>query len=210
MKFKDIEPGVAYAYRETRYGSPEKIMFLAAPDNGISLYAQAGSFAKPGDPAFTPSRASKPDSGRSDVWARRQKHGYPAVRKYNYGGDQPDLTTVTWDDFQKATVATAHDEDRNIRFFVVTRLAEVLGPWDEVIAAEEQRRKEAVAAREKAEAVEQEKHNRASEVVATLHAAGIKGVARRIDGYALTIELAEAEKLAVLLDSRLPVEAEEW
>ena len=168
MKFKDIKPGVAYAYRDRTYGSPEKIMFLAGAE-GIRLYATAPFRAKPDDPAFTVSRESKPDSGRSDVWARRQAYGYPAVRGSRYGGDAPDLTAVTWDDFRKATVATCHDEDAAC-FSSSPGSPPCSARWDEVITAEDARAQEARAAKEEAVAADLDKQERASKVVDTLAA----------------------------------------
>ena len=208
MKFKDIKPGVIYAYRDSKYGTPEKIMFLAGVE-GIRLYAEAPFRAGPEVPAFTASRLDKPESGRSDVWATQSKHGYPAVRRSSWSKeDEPDLTAVTWDDFRQATVGTRYDNDRNIEFTVATRLAAVLGPWDEVMAAEDEKRKAEKAASEKAEAARLDKKTRAAKVSSILQDAGIKAIARSADGYALTIELNEAEKLAGLLGSLLKVDEE--
>ena len=204
MKLKDIKPGVAYAYQDSKSRQAGKIIFLAVPGESIRLYRETAWRAGSDKHAFTRSRETRPQSGQSDVWTRQAVHGYPAVQIHLAYGEQPepDLTAVTWDDFLAVTVATTEDKARGIKFILVTRLACVLGPWDEVMAAEAQRKQAEQADRDKRETERRDRKRRAAMVVATLEKLGIDSFFERGDSnrYAVSMELDAAEKLAELIN----------
>jgi hypothetical protein len=198
MRKQDIKPGVVYAYqRDHSYcGRPLPVVFLNTPA-GSELYSE--SSVRPlsrsrGMPAFYRAHAqAKPHavSFGSDV-------GYPAVRfRWDATGHISELLSVTLADFEAAVERTQGDRE----FTVITSLAAIVGPWDEVKAAyDERKRANDEQKRADAEAADASR-TRAMDVMRALRAYGVE--VSRLPAYgavkSVSLSLEEAEKLVAVL-----------
>lgn len=196
MKAKDIKPGEVYAYRPSKYGRIIPVVLLAPADKD-NLYVSQPTRRKSGDPWYPKApRATKPSrgSGYSDP-----SYGYPAVMPLTEKGDLAVLRGVTLADFEAAT--QREDHERGITFMLLDNVAHIVGPYEEIIAAEAEARAAEMAERQAKSDREAEVRARALDLIVALNAHGVK--AGRADtaggGTVLTLRLGEVDKLLALL-----------
>jgi hypothetical protein len=198
MRKDQIRPGVVYAYQGAKHRPVTPIVFLVSPADGI-LYERR-SIRDHGSPEPRYARAAdgaKPVSGRGSLLARTV--GYP-VATLGTNGDPKDLPKATLAGFEAATGVSRGE----FAYHLETRLASIIGLWDEVTAAEaeKQARRDKMAA--DLDAAEKASQSRAASIVAALAQAGPGFKAEPDQRYGvvnyLRISLDEAEKLAALLN----------
>ena len=188
MRKQDIKPGVVYAYREGRLTSdwrePSPCVFLAAPADG-QLYATSRSRGTDGAPYFKAAL-----KGAKASWP----NGYPVVM-IAHTDHIPDAVSVTLADFETATSAKAPGG----RYSIVSNLAYIVGPYDEVIADRKIRWEAGRLENERQREIEQARRRRGTAVIAALAAAGVRVDRLPMYDEDIVIPLAEAEKLIALL-----------
>lgn len=195
MKAKDIKPGTVYAYRRSKYSTPQPIVFLA-PVDAEHVYVTADRFRPKDAPAYRKAHGrAKP--GRGSGYAS-PSYGYPAVVAY---GDvsQVDLTAVTLADFETST--SGYDAARGISFMLVTNLGQIVGDYEEAVAAAEREKREREEAYEAEKRAHREANERAAALVAALGEHGVQ--ARPDDSYfpnTLVLSFGEVDKLLALLN----------
>jgi hypothetical protein len=195
MRKQDIKPGVLYAWKRGRseFDEPHPIVFLNTPADG-ELYAKTSHHRPPGTPAFIRAREGATPhrvSFGSDV-------GYPAVRFHRDAeGNPSSLLAITLDDF----TATAGGIQAGREFVLITSLAAIAGPWDEVKAARDAQKRADAERRDRERTEADASRTRAIDVLTALQAYGIE--ASRIAAYgkvdSVSLPLAEAEKLIAVL-----------
>jgi hypothetical protein len=195
MKKNEIKPGVIYAYRRGRsiYDSPEPVVFLTAPADGI-LYQQASDFRGPKAAKYVRAReGSKPQAGGG---FNGRPIGYAAVRaSWNSNTNPLDLLKPALAEFKTTTEGRAAE---GVYFTLVTSLTHIIGLYDEVMTetraredAERQQRQREQAEREAVQA-------RADSVQAEMGRLGVKSSFTR--GY-INLTVDAAENLLTLLSS---------
>jgi len=194
MKAKDIKPGVVYAYQRSKYSSPQPVVFLTsvAPEH---LYRTTSRYRSADSPAFQKANSqAKPKlgTGYSDATV-----GYPAVIPYG-GAGREILTEVTLDEFKAATGDVDHLRD--IEFRLVTSLGHIIGPYEEVVAAQAEKRAAEEAAWQAKRDQETASHDRAVDLITALAAHGVKaGWGDTAGRTVLTLSLDEMDKLLAML-----------
>jgi hypothetical protein len=198
MRKQDIKPGVVYAYQQSRaYGAPEPIVFLTAPADGPLYIRRSRHDHGDGKPRYV--RAAEYDkvsTGRGSLLARTV--GYPVAHLDSSDRKPDDLLNATLAGFE-ATTGTSEDE---FVYRLETRLACIIGPWNEVGAQHEAQKRAERERRERQQQAEQVSRNRAAAVAGVLSSAGIVAESAHRHGAVTHIRLSldEAEKLARLLN----------
>ncbi|MFF4417061.1 hypothetical protein ACFYY8_31460 [Streptosporangium sp. NPDC001559] len=193
MKAKDIKPGVVYGFQRGRgeYATIQA-MALLAPADADHLYQTASYHRRPGAPAFTKAmRSSKPKKGRG--W-NEASVGYPAVF-----GPADALEGFTLERFEAAT-SPYPDSESGVEFRVLTSLTAIVGPYEEAMAAHQQRLDAANEERDREQRRQAAAQQRAKKLVEALGQVGV--VADTDSSYnptGLTVSLDEADKLLALL-----------
>ena len=209
MRKNQIKPGVIYAYQRNRDGSdrPTPIVFLTAPADGI-LYREANPTTVSAGGSHTPAPRTRANQIAAGTGYGSRSTGYPAVMvDYNAVVILDDLLKLTLDDFEKTT--SNHGTGiEGARFTVVTSLATITGPYDEVMAAYNERRDADRQQREQDQArTAGHLTIRAVSLNERLARFGVgNSVERASSGY-LKITLDEAEKLLTLLEGSRATEA---
>jgi hypothetical protein len=196
MKAKDIKPGVVYGYRRGKYGTVTPIVFLAPVDKD-HLYATASHHRKAGTPAYVKAGPnSKP--GHSTLFSG-PTIGYPAITG-EYAATADNVPAKTLADFEAATSHYIGEE--GWRFQVITSLTGVIGPYEDVRAAEAAQREADRAQRAADEKRRQAGSEHAATLVKKFAAAGVV-VAADNDWQpsGLVIDFDNADKLITLLSS---------
>ena len=144
MKRADIKPGEVYAYQESKYHTPDEIMFLAPLDND-HLY-QTNRGRKRGDPYYTlVTHATRPSNN------------------YFYGSTGYLVaigSNVLKATLEEAITGKAEGEPTGYRYSVLIQTTRVIGLHQEVMAkrkAREQAAQEASQARAAANQAQSEK-----------------------------------------------------
>jgi len=192
VRKQDIKPGVVYAYQRSTYSDPSPVVFLS-----LDLYSDRRRGAV--GPRFSPARVGdKPHSGMYGSGST----GYLIAEVR--GGWRKDTERADAAERMKSLTladALASEEaspDDLIGFDVLPRLTPIIGPWDEVITAKRDADERARQARDKERAERLARDDRATEVLRTLKAAGVR--AQYEGGKAeFRLSLDDAEKLASLL-----------
>ncbi|GHE41949.1 hypothetical protein GCM10017673_50170 [Streptosporangium violaceochromogenes] len=195
MRAADIKPGAVYAHRAGS-GRLYPVVFLARADRN-HLYWTTDRFRPPDAPAFQKaSGGAKPRRGTGID----RTCGYPAVVGYGVASGETTveaLTKVTLADFEAATTTGVVD---GLSFNLVTSLGQIVGPWQEAVAAEAAARQEqqAVAAREWE--ARQAAQQRATELVEAFAALGVSARADNPGQPAgIVVSLDEADRMLKLL-----------
>jgi hypothetical protein len=206
MKRTDIRAGVVYAYQRSRsYGTPEPIVFLAAPADGVLF--KSGRTVRASGRAFqrAPEGETKPRTYGS-TWDQLVI-GYPVVMFARGGAadETPlaDLLSLTLDDF--AAVDSAHDTSvKGAYFTVLTTLGQVTGLYEEKVAEYEAQREAERAKRERDQVERDAAVVRADAVTDRLNVFGVDAQSfsdgGRHYGY-VRLSVADAEKLAAALEA---------
>lgn len=121
MKAKDIKPGTVYAYRQSMHDPPRPIVFLT-PADPEHLYIKSRTHG----PTFR--KAPDASTPRGGTVYNGGTIGYPAAL-----GDPErldDLRAATLDRFRRVTSTLG----RHVEYTLVTRLARVIGPWEDTAA----------------------------------------------------------------------------
>ena len=119
MRAKDITPGEVYAYQE-RAGEPVRPIVFLAPVDRDHLYAKSRTSGR----AFH--KAAAGSEPRAGTVYNSGTVGYPAAVGT---GDAAatDMRAITLDRFERVTSVLG----RRCEYTLVTRLARVIGRWEE-------------------------------------------------------------------------------
>jgi hypothetical protein len=199
MKKNEIKTGVVYAYQRSRgYGAPERIVFLAAPSDGVLFSTSRASRMDADSPAFR--RASdgidKPYKSGSSWDTRRC--GYPVVILTDSGAHPGALLELTVTDFAKATSAQQTGL-AGAYFDVITTLGQITGLYEEKMAEYKASQKAEREQREQRYAAAEAGSRRNAAACEKLETFGIEPMPR---GYeCVQLSIADAEKLIALLEA---------
>jgi hypothetical protein len=122
MRAKDITPGEVYAYQE-RAGEPVRPIVFLAPLDRNHLYIKSRTSGR----AFR--KASEASEPRAGTAYNSGTIGYPAA--VGTGIATPaDMRAITLDRFERTMSVLG----RRCEYMLVTRLARVIGRWEEFAA----------------------------------------------------------------------------
>lgn len=119
MKARDIQPGVVYAYRRSKYDPPRPIVFLTSADRD-HLYIESRTHGR----AFL--KAPDASAPRNGTIYNGGTIGYPAALG-NPQSDLDNLRAVTLTRFERVTSTLG----RRVEYMLVTSLMRVVGLWED-------------------------------------------------------------------------------
>jgi hypothetical protein len=197
MKKTDIKTGVVYAYRRGNYGNPRPMVFLSLGLHRSPEYGR-GRWATPAAHDTKPRAGS--GYGGSDV-------GYPVA--LGTAGETPiEKLASLGPDLIEQNVWSGLLAEAGITRDILTNMAAVLGPWDEVVAArkaQEARERERMADERRVRDAETAMSDSA---IAALREHGIFADRYQHGGGGIRLSPHNSAKLAALLSDHKPEGAE--